>query len=124
MHALSFGRMATVSAATVVAVALAASPASAHFCYVNNLTPQAVEGAGGSNGFATFSELATEFTGLCPAGVQVLADAAGVSLDTPINTHAVMAGGVLQQGGTAGGISHLDFAAIDAAFPAAVAACA
>lgn len=124
MHTLPFGRMATVTLTTAVAVALAAGPASAHFCYVNNLTPQAVAGVAGSNGFATFGEIALQFTGLCPAGLQVLADAAGVDLGTPINTHAVMAGGALSQGKDAGGIGHLDFAALEAAFPDAAAACA
>lgn len=124
MHARSIGRLATLTAATATAVVLAAAPASAHFCYVNHMTPQAVAGSAGSNGFATFGEIATEFTGLCPAGIQVLADAAGVGVGTPINLHAVMAGGALSKGKQAGGISHLDFAAIDAAFPQAAAACA
>lgn len=124
MHLRSLGRLATITGAAATALALGVAPASAHFCYVNNLTPQAVAGAAGSNGFATFGELALEFTGLCPAGIQILADAAGVEVGTPINTHAVMAGGALSQGNEAGGISHLDFAAIDAAFPAAVDACA
>lgn len=87
------------------------------------MTPQAVAGASNSNGFATFSEVAFQFTGLCPEGIKVLADAAGVSVDTPINVHAVMAGGAQARGIDAGGISHLDFEAIDAAFPDAVAAC-
>jgi hypothetical protein len=52
----------------------------------------------------------------------VLADAAGISVLTPINAHAVMAG-ALSRGKDARGISHLDFDAIDAAFPKAVAAC-
>jgi hypothetical protein len=123
MHVLSFGRLATVTATAAVAVALAAGSASAHFCYVNNMTPQAMAGAGNSNGFVSFGDLATEFTGLCPAGVQVLADAAGVSVATPINMHAVMAGGAVARGRSAGGISHLDFDAIDDAFPDAATAC-
>ena len=66
--------------------------------------------------------LATEFTGLCPAGVDVLADAAGVSTSTMINAHGVMAGGT-EGKRTIKPISHLDFGAIDAAFGDAVAAC-
>jgi hypothetical protein len=124
MHVRSLGRLATITGAAAAALALGAAPASAHFCYVNNLTPQAVAGVAGSNGFATFEEIAFEFTGLCPAGIQVLADAGGVEVGTPINAHAVMAGGALTQGKEAGGISHLDFAAVEEAFPAAAAACA
>jgi hypothetical protein len=124
MTIFSFRRVATVTATAAVAVGLLAGPASAHVCYVNNLTPQAVAGAGASNGFATFGDIASEFTGLCPAGVQVLADAAGVEVTTPVNVHAVMAGGAQAQGRQAGGIGYLDFAALDDAFPAAAAACA
>lgn len=121
MNLRPLGRLATVTIATTLA--LAAVPASAHFCYVNKLTPQAVAGVTGSEAFTTFGELALEFTGLCPAGIQVLADAAGVEVGTPINTRAVMAGGAVSQEKEAGGISHLDFLAVEAAFPDAVAAC-
>jgi len=116
-------RISTISVGTVAAVALGLGPASAHFCYVNNMTPQAMAGASNSNGFVSFHDLALEFTGLCDAGIQVLADAAGIAVETPINEHAVMAGGAEFQGKDARGISHLDFEAIDAAFPNAVAAC-
>lgn len=123
MNTVTFRRAATVATTALLGVALAAGSAQAHFCYVNNMTPQAVAGAGGSNGFVTFGELAAQFTGLCPAGIAVLADAAGVAVDTPINAHAVMAGGAEARGRNVPGIGHLDFAAIDAAFPDAVAAC-
>jgi len=116
-------RISTIVVGTIAALALGLGPASAHFCYVNNMTPQAMAGASNSNGFASFHDLAFEFTGLCDAGIQVLADAAGVSLNTPINLHAVMAGGAESRGNDAPGISHLDFDAIDAAFPDAVDAC-
>ncbi len=116
-------RLVTITAGAIAAIALGVAPASAHFCYNNNLTPQAAQGMGGSNGFAAFGELALEFTGLCPAGLEVLADAAGVTLDTPIHARAVMAGGVAKKGGSNPAIGYLDFDAIDAAFPAAEAAC-
>lgn len=116
-------RISTISVATVAAVALGLGPASAHFCYVNNMTPQAMAGASNSNGFVSFHDLALEFTGLCDAGIQVLAGAAGIAVDTPINMHAVMAGGAEFRGKDARGISHLNFEAIDAAFPDAIAAC-
>lgn len=116
-------RLVAGSATALLGLALAAGPAQAHFCSVTHMTPQAMAGAGGSNGFAPFGVLAAEITGLCPAGVEVLAEAAGVTMDTPINLHAVMAGGAAAKGKTAPGISHLDFAAIEAATPDAIAAC-
>jgi hypothetical protein len=109
--------------AAVAGIAIGVAPASAHFCYQNDLTPQAAAGMLGGSGFTSFGELVFRFTGLCPAGIEVLADAAGVSVDTPIHAHAVMAGGAAEQGRSNPAISHLDFAAIDAAFPAAVDAC-
>jgi hypothetical protein len=116
-------RLSTLSIGTIAAVALGLGPASAHICYVNNMTPQAMAGASSSSGFLSFHDLAFQFTNLCDAGIQVLAGAAGVSVETPINTRAVMAGGAEFQGKDARGISHLDFEALDAAFPDAVAAC-
>jgi hypothetical protein len=116
-------RISTIAIGTAVAVALGLGPAGAHFCYVNHMTPQGMAGASHSHGFSSFHDLAFEFTGLCDAGIQVLADAAGISVDTPINVHAVMASGAELQGNDARGISHLDFDAIDAAFADAVAAC-
>lgn len=124
MYVRSVGRLAALTAATATAVALGTAPATAYFCFVDNLTPQAAAGAASSSGFATFGELAFEFTGLCPAGIEVLAAAAAVQPGTPINVHAVMAGGAESQGKDARGINHLDFAAVDAAMPAAIAACA
>jgi hypothetical protein len=104
-------RLSTVAAATVAVVALTASSASAHFCYFSDPNPNGNAGRAGSNGFFTFEFIATQFTGLCPAGIQVLADAAGVETDTLINAHGVMAG---PTGGNKA-ISHLDFAAIEGA---------
>ena len=116
---MRYSRIAVGGIATVAALLVTAVPADAHFCYKNKLTPQAAAGMAKSQGFVTFGEVAFEFTGLCPDGIQVLADAAGVTTGTPIHARAVMAGG---SGGNPA-ISHLDFDAIDAAFPDAVAAC-
>ncbi|MGH3507556.1 MAG: hypothetical protein ACRDO2_10175 [Nocardioidaceae bacterium] len=116
-------RALTLGAATVTATLLAIAPASAHFCFKTNLNDHARAGMLGSANWIAFEDLAAEVTGLCPAGVQILADAAGVSLDTPINGHGLMAGGTLKKGGGNPAISHLDFVAIDAAFPDAVTAC-
>ena len=113
-------RLSTVAAATVAVVALTASAASAHFCYFSDPNPNGDGGRAGSNGFVSFGVIAAAETGLCPAGVQVLADAAGVTTSTLINAHGLMAG---PTGGNKA-ISHLDFAAIEAAFGDAAAACA
>jgi hypothetical protein len=102
------------------ALALAAGPASAHHCYNAKAVDQGLQGMAQSGGFATFHDEALEFTGLCDAGIQVLADAAGVEMWTPINDHAVMASG---SDGKSQGIAYLDIDAIEAAVPAAIAAC-
>ena len=104
-------RLSTVAVAAATVLLLTAGSASAHFCYFSDPNPNGDAGRAGSKGFFTFESIATEFTGLCPAGIQVLADAAGVELGTLINAHGVMAGPT--DGNKA--ISHLDFAAIDAA---------
>jgi hypothetical protein len=118
-------RLVTTGIATVAALGLAAAPASAHFCFKTNLNERAAQGMAGSANWVPFGELAFEFTGLCPEGIQILADAGGVTVDTLINTHGTMAGGTLRKGEDAGtpSISYLDFEGIDAALPAAEAAC-
>ena len=116
-------RLPTLAIPTAAALALGVTPAAAHFCYHNNLTPQAAAGMLGSQAYVSFGELAGEITGLCPAGVEVLANAAGVSMDTPIHARTVMAGGLAKKGSSNPAISHLDFEAIEAAFPDAMAAC-
>jgi len=104
---------------------IAAAPASAHFCFKNEVNARAAQGMAGSQGWTSFGELAGEITGLCPVGIEILADAAGVTTATPIKAHGVMAGGTLRKEDGCGNpaISHLDFDAIDAAFPEAAAAC-
>jgi hypothetical protein len=112
------------SVATVATVALVAGPASAHFCFKQNLNARAAEGMAGSANWVSFGALAFEFTGLCPEGIEILAEAGGVTTETLINGHGLMAGGTLKkESGGNKAISHLDFDAIDAAFPAAAAAC-
>ncbi|HEX6756661.1 MAG TPA: hypothetical protein VF109_12045 [Mycobacteriales bacterium] len=109
----------------MAAVALGAGPASAHFCFKTNLNERAAQGMAGSANWVSFHDLAFEFTGLCDAGIAILAEAGGATPDTLINSHGTMAGGTLRKGEDAGtkSISHLDFEAIDAATPAAIAAC-
>jgi hypothetical protein len=113
-------RLSTVAAGAAAVIALSATSSSAHFCFFNDPNPNGDAGRAGSKGFVPFGVVAAEATGLCPAGVQVLADAAGVTTSTLINAHGTMAG---PTGGNKA-ISHLDFAAIEAAFGDAAAACA
>ncbi|HEX5993855.1 MAG TPA: hypothetical protein VFY84_01800 [Jiangellales bacterium] len=118
-------RLFITGIATATALALSAGPAQAHFCFKTQLNERAAQGMAGSANWVSFGDLAFEFTGLCPEGIQVLAEAGGVTVNTLINTHGTMAGGTLRKGADAGNpaISHLDFEAIDAAFPEAAAAC-
>lgn len=118
-------RLITIGVTAGATLVLAAGPASAHFCFKTQFNEASAAGKVGSNGWASFGELAFEFTGLCPAGIAILADAAGVTVGTPIKTSGVMAGGTLKkEDGGNKAIDHLDFDAIDAAFPAAAEACA
>jgi hypothetical protein len=117
-------RIGTATIATVAAVVLAAAPASAHFCFKTELNERAAQGMAGSNNWVPFEVLAFEFTGLCDAGIEVLAEAGGVTTDTLINGHGLMAGGTLRKAESGNkAISHLDFEAIDAAMGEAIAAC-
>lgn len=120
---MTFRRPLTILAGAAAALVVAAGPASAHFCYHNDLTPQAAAGMAGSQGYVSFGALAAEFTGLCPAGIDVLAAAGGVTTDTLINAHGLMAGGLEKQGRSNKAIGHLDFGAVEAAFDDAAAAC-
>lgn len=120
-------RTLTTSAATVAIIGLAAGPASAHFCFKTDVNERAAQGMAGSANWVSFSEIAAqELPGLCPEGVALVAEAAGATPDTLINGHGTMAGGTLKKGPDAGNkaISHLDFAALEAAVPSAMEACA
>jgi hypothetical protein len=116
--------MATAGVAAVAAVVLAAAPASAHFCFKTELNERAAQGMAGSNNWVPFEVLAFEFTGLCDTGIEVLAEAGGVTTDTLINGHGLMAGGTLRKAESGNkAISHLDFEGIEAAADEAAAAC-
>jgi hypothetical protein len=117
---MSLRRASIVAAFTVAAVAMSAGTANAHFCFNKHAVQQGAAGMANSQGFASFHDLAFEFTGLCDAGIEILADAAGVEPWTAINVRTVMAQG---SQGKSQGISYLDFEAIDAATPDAVDAC-
>jgi hypothetical protein len=118
-------RLATTGIGAIAVLALTAGPASAHFCFKTNLNERAAEGQAGSANWVSFEDLAFEITGLCEAGIAILAEAGGATPDTLINGHGTMAGGTLRKGPDSGtpSISHLDFAAIEDATPAAEAAC-
>jgi hypothetical protein len=121
-----FRRATVVGIAAFAGLALAATPASAHFCFKTHLSDRAAAGMAGSANWVSFGDLATEFLpGLCEEGVELLAEAGGVTPGTPINTHGTMAGGTLRKGENAGtpSISYLNFEALDAAIPDAFEAC-
>ncbi len=113
-------RASVVAVSTVAAIAMSAGAANAHFCFNKHAVQQGAEGMANSEGFVSFHDLAFEFTGLCDAGIEVLADAGGVEPWTAINARTVMARG---SQGKSQGIGYLDFEAIEAAFPDAVDAC-
>lgn len=115
-----------VAAAGLMAVA-AAGPASAHFCFKTNRNETSTAAIAGSNNWMSFADIARqEIPGICDAAIAHIAAAAGASPDVMIHTHSVMAGGTLKKGEAAGtpSISHLDFAALEAAIPDGLALCA
>jgi hypothetical protein len=118
-------RLATTGIGAIAVLALTAGPASAHFCFKTNLNERAAEGQAGSANWVSFHDLAFEITGLCDAGIAILAEAGGATPSTLINGHGLMAGGTLRKGEDSGtkSISHLDFEAIEAATGEAIAAC-
>jgi hypothetical protein len=130
MGAISMGKLRrralTTSVATAAIFAFGVGQANAHFCFKTELNARAAQGMAGSANWVSFSDLAFQITGLCPEGIEILADAAGATTSTLINGHGLMAGGTLKKGPDAGNkaISHLDFEGIDAATPAAEEACA
>ena len=113
-------RASVVAVSAIAAIAMSAGAANAHFCFSKHAVQQGAQGMANSQGFVSFHDLAFEFTGLCDAGIEILADAGGVEPWTAINVRTVMAQG---SQGKSQGIGYLDFEAIDAAFPDAEAAC-
>lgn len=113
-------RILTTSAAVVASLALAAGPASAHFCYKKNLNDKARAGMSASNGWLRLGDLAAGEFGLCDAGIAAFAAGVGGTPDTLINAHGLMAGPT--DGNKA--IGHLDVANVEAALADGFAACA
>ncbi len=113
-------RASVVAVSAIAAIAMSAGAANAHFCFNKHAVQQGAQGMANSQGFVSFHDLAFEFTGLCDAGIEILADAGGVEPWTAINVRTVMAQG---SQGKSQGIGYLDFEAIEAAFPGAEAAC-
>ena len=125
MDRTSVRRLWMTSIATAAAVGLVAAPASAHFCFKTDLNERAAQGMARSSNWVSFHDLVSEFTGLCDAGIDVLAEGAGAAPETLINGHGLMAAGTLKKGPDAGNraISYLDFEGFEAALPDAIAAC-
>lgn len=123
-------RAVTAAFGGVAMVGLAAGPAAAHLCYKTWETEQSAAGKAGSSGWMSFEDIASMFVvdasgePLCDKGIESLAAAAGVELDTLINIRGTMAGGTLKKEEPDKlAISHLDFAALDAATPGAYQMC-
>lgn len=111
-------RALTSGVTTVVLVGVAAGPSAAHFCFKTDVNDRAASGMAGSSNWVAFTDIAAQaLPGLCPEGVEYVANAAGATSDTLINSHGTMAGGTLRKGPDAGNkaISHLDFDALFAA---------
>lgn len=117
---MMFRRVMTTSAAVVAAIALAAGPASAHFCYKKDVNTKAWVGMYGSNGWLRIGDLAAAEFGLCDAGIEAFAAGIGATPDTLINAHGLMAG---PTGGNRA-IGQLDFSNFEGALEDGFAACA
>ena len=111
-------RVSTVVVGAAAAVLLSSTAASAHFCYFNDPNPNANAGRANSSGFVSFGTIAAS-EGICEVGAEYLADLLGISTDTLINAHGVMAG---PTGGNKA-ISHLNFDVLLPAIPDAIALC-
>ncbi len=112
-------RVLTTSAAVVASLALAAGPASAHFCYKKDVNTKAWVGMYGSHGWLRVGDLAAAEFGLCDAGIDAFAAALGGTADTLINAHGLMAG---PTGGNKA-IGQLNVANFEAAIEDGFAAC-
>ena len=112
-------RALTVTATTVATLAIAAGPASAHFCFKKDVNPNAWEGQYGSSGWLRIGDLAAAEFGLCDAGVAVFTAGVGATPDTLIKANGVMAGPT--DGNKA--IGHLDDSNFEGALAAGFAAC-
>lgn len=112
-------RVLTTTIGIVAALALAAGPASAHFCYKRDVNPNAAAGMAGSSNWLRVGDLIEADFGFCPAGVEAFAATLGITPDTLLHGHSVMAGPT--DGNKA--IGRVDFSAFEAAVEAGFAAC-
>lgn len=114
-------RLSIVAGGAATALLLSTGSAFAHGCYFTNPNPNADDGRAGSSGFVSFTDLALMFTegAACDEAIEYLAPLAGVTPDTLINAHGMMAGG---SGGNKA-IQHMDFAALETNFDAAMSLC-
>ncbi len=125
----SLRRVGTVTVATGTILVMAAGPAMAHFCYNTKRSEQGNRAAAGSNGWQSFADAVRMHLppASCPAGIQLLATAAGVTPTTLILEHSTLAQGTFRHKPSGPGnaaVSYLDFAALEAAIPQAIGACA
>jgi hypothetical protein len=116
------GRLALGIAIAAVLHIVGSVPAAADDSINVKRADQGSVGAARSQGFTTFAEeMKRLFPGLCDAGVAILADAARVTSDTPILSHASMARGTGGAGTPA--IVYVDLDVIHAMYFAALMAC-
>lgn len=115
-------RLSIVAGSAAAMVALSTGSAFAHFCYFDNGNEQANSKRAGTPAMMTFHDyvVAGAPVQICDAGIEVLADAVGVTTDTVMNVRGMMAGPT--DGNDA--IGHLDFGKLEGAIPDALAACA
>src|SRR5688572_744864 len=93
------GRLAIASASAGVLLVAGAGSAFAHECFNAKRSATGNAGAAASQGWNTFAEdAAFFFPGLCDEGIAILAEAAGVTPDTPILAHSTMASGTRGEG--------------------------
>ncbi|HEX7187168.1 MAG TPA: hypothetical protein VF423_03010 [Actinomycetes bacterium] len=118
------GRLAVATTSAGVLLIAGAGSAFAHECFNAKRSANGNAGAAASQGWNTFAEDAAFFffPGLCDEGIAILADAAGVTPDTPILGNATMASGTGGAGTPA--IHYLDLESLFPAVPDALAACA
>jgi len=117
------GRLAVATTSAGVLLIAGAGSAFAHECFNAKRSANGDAGAAASQGWNTFAEdAAFFFPGLCDEGIAILAEAAGVTPDTPILAHATMASGTGGAGNPA--IHYLDLESLFPAVPDALAACA
>jgi hypothetical protein len=114
-------RLSIITGATTAAVLLSSGAALAHGCYFTNPNPNADANRAHTKAFMSFTDMAHMFIApdFCAEGIEILAEAAGITPETMINGRGMMAGG---SGGNKA-IQHMDFAGLEANMQLAMDTC-